>query len=119
MSLDGAARVGPSCRRWLPAPGTRQHSSPISRVVALCPLHQGEVSCVGSDLPGPAGQVLLLLVSFLLLPPLLSSSGTCCGPWTFFLAFKWPGSSKNLEKSGPEQMCLWTAVPLLTACDGL
>lgn len=65
------------------------------------PSRQGEGSCVGPDLPGPVGQVLLLLVSFLLLPLLLSWSGQdghLLGSIDLFLAFKWPGSSKNLEK---------------------
>ena len=77
---------------------------------------------MGADLPGLAAQVLLLLISILLLPLLLSWLGQdryLLGSVDRFWLLSGLGSSKSLEKSGPEQMYLWTAVHLLTPCDGL
>ena len=83
--------------------------------------HRGEMSRLGSDLPGLAAQGLLPPISFLCCllcpagPVRMGTVGVHCP----FLASKRPGSSKSLEKSGPEQMCLRTAVSLLIARDGL
>lgn len=98
-------------------------SSGVSRFHTSWPfaLSLGRGELCGFSPPG-ARQVLPLLVSFLVLPPLLSWSGQdghLLWSLDVSLAFKCPGSSKNLEKSGPEQMCLWTAVHVLTARDGL
>lgn len=85
------------------------------------PSHQGEVSRLGSDLPGLAGRGLLPPISFLccLLCPAGQARMGTVGVHCPFLALKRPGNSKSLEKSGPEQMCLWTAVSLLIARDEL
>lgn len=77
---------------------------------------------MGADLPGLAAQVLLLLISILLLPLLLSWLGQdryLLGSIDHFWLLSGLGNSKNLVKSGSEQIYLRTAVHLLTPCDGL